>query len=192
MGTSIEHCVLYGGIKIQHCGDTVQVRSNVILGKGKALDVDFQMGASTFVFENNNIQSDEGVLIRGTSGNGAYGLQIIGNEFESTPTFTGGENKVFVDINGSSDGIARGTIIMRNSFQKPNAYGALDSIRINYSDQAIIQDNVFGAGVGSSKDIVITPNAVGTVIGLNMWPWGNGTVIIDNGVGTARIATEKW
>jgi hypothetical protein len=178
--TTIQHCVLGGGIAFEQCGDTVRVVGNHIAGPGKAVDVSFVSGASTFVFKNNSVTNDGGLRVGGR----AVAMQIVENEFETTATFTG-SNGALLDLDGTSAHPAADTIIARNSFQVVNGI-TTNTIRVNHAVRTAIFSNRFGRGLTNSRDVVVSANATDTFIGTNLWATGVpiASMVSDSGVGT--------
>ncbi len=164
VATTIENSTLGGGIEIATCGDAVRITGNHIYGTPEALDVSFQAGASTMVFGKNVVTNDGGVKVRTL----ATTLQIISNEFETNSTFTG-SNGALIDIDGAGGGVSNDTIIAYNSFQVVNSI-TTDTIRVNFGTRTHIFGNRMGRGITTSNDVIVTANAIDTMIGPNTWP----------------------
>jgi hypothetical protein len=164
--TTIQNSLLRGGITIDTCGDTVRILNNAITGAGKAIDVSFQSGASTFILSGNNITSDGGIHL----GTHATAAQILSNEIETLTKTSMGSNDATIDIDGSAADI----MIQNNSIQIVNQSQA-DGIRVNDADRTLIVGNRFGRGEckGCTRNAVgvrVGANAVDTLIGTNTWP----------------------
>jgi hypothetical protein len=181
--SNIQNSVLFGGLYFANAGDTVRVLNNQITGAGPAVDVSFQGGASTFILQGNNITSVGGIHI----GSPAVASQILSNEIETFPAFTG-SNGALIDI----DGPAYNVMIQNNSLQVVNGVAA-NGIRVNQADATLIQGNRFGRGIGASKDIVITGNATNTNVGTNMWVSGGpfSSMVSDSGIATVMAAAAN-
>jgi hypothetical protein len=177
--------VLVGGVVMPNAGDTVRIINNVISGAGPAIDVTFQPGAASFILSGNNITSDGGTHI----GNYANTTQILNNEFETDSTFTGSNGSV-IDLDASSTAAATGPNVTGNGISVINGITA-NGIRVNYSLSANISANRLTRGISTSKDILITSNALQTQIGVNMFTTGGplSSEISDSGTGT--IITGK-
>lgn len=178
----ITHNALAGGFAMTNCGDTVRVEDNTISGAGN-IDINFQSGASTFIFRGNNVSVLGGMHI-GTS---AVAVHIEDNEFETEAGFIG-SNGAVVDIDGISGSLktyAMSTIVDRNSIQVVNGV-TVSGIRVNFANDTEISGNNFERGA-TSKDILITANAKNTIVGTNMWLSGPpyASMVSNSGTGTS-------
>jgi hypothetical protein len=161
--TTIQNCILNGGITLSNAGDTVRVLNNQIAGAGYAIDAEFQAGAASLIVKGNNITSLGGLHI-GASG---VATQIVGNEFEASTGFTGSNSSV-VDIDGTAGNPISDVIIRDNSISVISPIVA-NGVRINYAARTIIEGNRLFRGATGSKDILTTANASNTLIGTNDW-----------------------
>jgi hypothetical protein len=152
--------VYNGAINITTGGDTVRILNNAISGAGKSIDAAFVQGATTFIVQGNSITSDGGMRIQGASI-----PQIVGNEFETTATFTG-SNGAVLDLAGAAGYHIISPIIERNSFQVVNGINA-NALRLDYTDYAIVDKNRFSGGLAGSYDIDNTSHSRGTLFGQN-------------------------
>lgn len=178
--TTVQNCLLYKGITLTNCGDTVRILNNNITGAGYAINASFQPGASTFIVDGNNITSDQGIHL----GTGVAVPHITNNEIETFASFTG-SNGALIDIDGTVGSPASDAMIIGNSVQVVNNITAV-GVRVNYANRTTIVNNRFGRGVGSSYDIQVTVNGTNTNIGTNTFVSGLpiSSMLNDAGTGT--------
>jgi hypothetical protein len=180
--------VFSNGIACHQCGDTLHIENNMIQGVAPSVDADFVPGAANLVVAYNNMVSTDGCVHIGT---GSVNDQIIGNECE-TPTGAVGSNGALFDIDGvggSGGNNPSSPVLSGNSCQIVNG-SSLNCIRVNLAHAVNIHDNNFARGASPSTDIVVTANAVGTLIGTNNWAAGfpYSRVLSDSGTGTSMVA----
>lgn len=177
---TIEECTLQGGIEMAAGGDTLRILNNHMNGNGEALKVTFQSGASTLLFKGNNVSNLKGIYIGGP----AVAAQIVENEIETTASFTG-SNGAVIDLDGVTGSHAVDVMVCRNSIQVVNGITA-DCIRVNFADRTYIAGNRFGRGATTSVDVKVTSNAIDTMIGTNITPFGvpYASMVADSGTRT--------
>ncbi len=189
-GNVIENCVLSGGIDLTgYAGDSIRILNNIITGSGIGINLMNLTGALECLIEGNNITNAGGAIVIDTpASNGFCGLvQIIRNQMEQIPAYTGGETAI-IALKGSSGRPLREVNIIGNNLD-PQGHLA-SCIKVDWAINATIRDNIME--LGTSDHINITANAIRTVIGHNHYASGYATVaptITDAGVGT--IGTEK-
>jgi len=173
-----------GAINIITGGDTVRILNNQITGGGKSIDATFVQGATTFIVEGNNITSDGGMRIVG-----ATAPQIVENEFETFPTFSG-SNGAVLDLAGAVGYHILSPIIERNSFQVVNGITA-NALRLDYTDYAVVDKNRFTTGLAGSYDIDNTSHSRGTLFGQNTFDSGNAQITgVTNGFYGTKVGTN--
>lgn len=157
----IEHNWITGGILCTLCGDSLNIKQNLIQDSGAqqtiGINASFTAGSSSLRIEDNTINPNGTAIHIGSS---ATFTQITGNEFETPASTASGSNGAFVDIDGTVGSHTTGVDIYKNSFQIVNS-STLNGLRINYANATNVRDNSFTLGVGA-KDIVVTVNATAT------------------------------
>lgn len=177
--SNIEYCYLVGGIVCTNCGDTFRILNNTIPGTGNN-NFSFQAGASTFIFQGNNVTVSGGTRL----GSGCLYPQIVENEFETEAGFTG-SNSALLDIDGTSPSSVLGAKIIRNSFQVLQNTAGLIGVRLNFTTQCSVLENTFERGSGAgATDITATSNAFYNYVGNNYWVGGipSAAAFSDSGV----------
>lgn len=179
----IQNSWMFAGIKLVNSGDTVQIVGNHLTGVGPALDVSFVGGTSSLHFERNVVYASGGVHVGGTAGNALF-VEVADNFFE--PSGSTGSNGAMVDLDGSATWHVLEAVITRNTFQPTGL--TIDGVRVNYADRVYIGGrNRFTRGAGASKDIRITANATGTVLGDNAYSSGGSLAAIVEDLGTGTV-----
>lgn len=179
--STIETCVLVGGMAFPEMGDTVRIINCHMTGTGSyALNATCVSGASTLIFKGNSVTNDKGIRLGGP----LVMPVIVDNEFETFDTFIG-SNGAFLDLDGAAGADVTDAIIARNSFQIINGI-TTDSIRVNRAARTHIYANRLSRGATTSKEITITAEASDTIIGQNTWPSG-APVISDLGANTTSM-----
>lgn len=118
-------------------------------------------------------------------------VSIFRNQFE-TPggSWIGDANTAMVKIDGTIGDPAMHTKIEGNTFAVPYS-NAGHSIGVDHASYTVIRDNAFLARGVASKDIIITANALGTLIGPNHWLTGTPiTDMISDASASTRLDTD--
>ena len=157
--STIENCIISGGVNLDSAGDSLRILNNTITGPReiliKCVTGASDQGAHGFLLEGNNITSTGNIrVINGTSG------QIIRNNIEAVAATTSA-NSALIDIDGTALSRVTAFTIQGNYLGANSAYIA-DTIRVNYADATMIRENM---SVGGSGVVYrITANAVNTQI----------------------------
>lgn len=163
----IEKCVLYKGINLQRCGDSVSICDNIITGSGIGINVSVQYGGvSQLLISHNNITCKSGA-IRLESGDQT---KIVYNQIEVPVGWdTSIGNDALIDIDGNDGSQLIMAEIVSNNINGncQKVIKPTNLIRVNYATDLVIRDNNLQKGEGAS--ILVTSNAIDTRIDHNHW-----------------------
>lgn len=158
--------VIQNGLQFVSAGDTIIVADNVIPAFANiAMEATFVVGALMFIFERNNVTGTSAGM---HLGDGARYIRIRDNEFEGHTGNTG-SNSAHVDLDGTVAHPIWHPVVTGNTIQPVG--NAIDGLRLNYTEHAHVEANLFSRASAGSVDIKITANTVAgeTFVGINRY-----------------------
>lgn len=85
--SSIRGCIIYGGVHMERCGDSVIISENSFNGSNIGIELSFTTGAAQCVIEKNNMVSAGGAIVL----HNAIQPKILHNQIEQLVAYTGAE-----------------------------------------------------------------------------------------------------
>lgn len=174
--SSIEDCVIYGGINLEKSGDSISIVRNKIGFKGTGITLSTISGCMRTLISENNITSANGAI----SLSNADQVTIVNNQMES---LTAKETQdALISVNGGTNVIIEGNNMNHNGYLS-------NAIEMDNTDSVTIDKNVL-YGIGSH--VYIGSGSKNTYIGNKNVPMVSGTkvnnlIIYNNGVGTTNV-----
>lgn len=153
--TTIRGCHVDGnGIGGVELYDSLLIQDCILGGTGYGVDITSftSLGPGRFSLENSTVTSSSGVRIGGP----ITSLSLVGNFFETVNTFDGA-NGAYVNLAGASGSVIAAPRIVGNVFNVQSGDGDPDGLRLDFVDDAFIDQNVF-TGVSGADAIALTSN----------------------------------
>ena len=156
--SSIEKCVLSGGIYLDKAGDSLRITENTLTGPNVGIHADLvngtDGGAHGLLITGNNITSNGGSL---------RVLNAWAGRFENNncemPTPSGVANAAMIDIDGYAGNLVTGFVVGKNYLG--SAIAGYDTIRVNLAKGTVVEKNYVARPAGS-KSYRVTANAQST------------------------------
>jgi len=164
--STIEECVIYGGIKLDKAGDSLRILRNTLTGTNVGVYVDlwcntplvdcFDGGPHGLEIIGNNITCEDGALDVRNAHAGVFSHNVV--EVPAGGTL---QNSAAISIDGIPTKLTQSFMVINNSYLTTVAGN--DVVYFGYCDQCVAKNN-YSARVLGSTHYNVSANAVNTRI----------------------------